>query len=92
MSLKEKHLTLISNFKSVKGEDIWMESFINPIIGEDQNVEEISFISHNITEQVENRRRILLSEENNRAILLAIPDILFKANDKGLFTDYRGNQ
>lgn len=80
---------LISNFKSVKGEEVWMESFINPIITEDQKISEISFIAHNITEQVENRRRILQSEENNRAILLAIPDILFKANKDGVFTDYR---
>lgn len=80
---------LISNFKSAKGEDIWMESFINPIIVDDGEIKEISFIAHNITEQVENRRRVLLSEENNKALLMAIPDILFKANRSGYFTDYR---
>lgn len=80
---------LVSNFKSVKGEVVWMESFINPIIVDQNEIEEISFIAHNITEQVENRRRVLLSEENNQALLMAIPDILFKANREGVFIDYR---
>ncbi|MBD3636174.1 MAG: PAS domain S-box protein [Crocinitomicaceae bacterium] len=81
---------LISRFQSKKGE-VWMESFMSPIQIEGQEVTEISFISHNITEQVENRRKILESEENNRALLLAIPDILFKANNEGYFTDYRAS-
>jgi PAS domain S-box-containing protein len=79
---------LISKFESLKGE-VWMESFLSPILIEGQEVNEISFISHNITEQIEIRRRILDSEENNKALLIAIPDVLFKANSQGVFTDYR---
>lgn len=81
-------LNMVSNFKGESGA-IWMESFMNPIIIDDQDISEISFISRNITEQIENRRRILRSEENNRALLLAVPDVLFKANKDGYFTDYR---
>lgn len=79
---------LVSKFKSLKGE-VWMESFMSPISVDGQEVKEISFISHDITEQVENRKKILQSEENNRALLLAVPDVLMKANKSGVFTDYR---
>lgn len=80
--------TLISSFQSIKGE-VWMESFMSPIELEGEGANEISFIAHNITEQIENRRQILVGEESNRALLLAVPDILFKATKEGFFTDYR---
>ncbi|MEZ4922363.1 MAG: PAS domain S-box protein [Crocinitomicaceae bacterium] len=79
---------LISHFDSNFGE-VWMESFLSPIIIPGEEIKEISFISHDITEQVLNRRKILDSEENNRAILRAVPDLIFKVNKKGVFTDYR---
>lgn len=78
---------MISHFPGKSGE-IWMESFINPIIVDGQ-IEEISFISHNITEKVESEKRLKASEANNRAILLAIPDMLFKVDRNGVFTDVR---
>lgn len=81
---------MISTFKSLQGQ-VWMESFMSPILIEDREIKEISFISHDITEQVENRRRVLVSEDNNRALLLALPDLLFKANTKGVFTDFRAS-
>ena len=78
---------LISRFPDKKGRMIWMESFINPILIKDQKTTEISLIAHNITENIEYQQRIKLSEANNRAILLAMPDTLIKVNNKGLITD-----
>ena len=49
-----------------------------------------NYMDH-ITEQIENRKKILATEENNRALLVAIPDILFKANREGVFTDFRAS-
>jgi PAS domain S-box-containing protein len=83
-----KPSNMISHFTSKKG-DVWMESFISPIVINGEETKEISLISHDITEQVMNRRKILNSEENNRAILRAVPDLLFKADKKGVLTDYR---
>ncbi|UKN00564.1 PAS domain S-box protein [Paracrocinitomix mangrovi] len=79
---------LVSKFKAKQGY-VWMESFMSPIQIGNEEVKEISFISHDITEQIHNRRKILESEENNRAILLAMPDLLFKVTKEGVFTDYR---
>lgn len=86
--LKGKTLELISHFPTNKGE-LWLETFMNPIIMDDDNVHEISFIAHDITERVNNREKLLISERDNQAILVAIPDILFKINEEGEFTDFR---
>ncbi|MEX1002319.1 MAG: PAS domain S-box protein [Crocinitomicaceae bacterium] len=81
---------LISHFPSKETKkEIWMESFLSPIMLDGQEIKEISFIAHDITEAIENRKKILKSEENNKALLLAVPDILFKVNKEGVFTDYR---
>ena len=88
--LKGETFEMVTNFTGLNGE-VWMESFMNPIKIEEKEIEEISVIAHNITEQIENRKKVLQSEENNKAIILAVPDILFRVNNKGIFTDYRAS-
>lgn len=89
--LKGETLEFISHFEAKTGE-IWVESFLNPVKMGDRSVSEISFISHEITEKIEVQRKIKISEANNRAILLALPDTLTKVNREGFFTDFRMNQ
>ena len=86
--LEGETLELISHFPGNSGE-MWLETFMNPIITDEQGVQEISFIAHDITERVLNREKLLISERNNQAILVAIPDILFKINKKGQIIDFR---
>jgi PAS domain S-box-containing protein len=86
--LKGETLEFISHYGSKKGE-IWVESFLNPVKIGDRDVSEISFISHEITDKIEAQRKIKISEANNRALLLALPDILVKVNHEGVFTDFR---
>ncbi|MFT4600031.1 MAG: PAS domain S-box-containing protein [Arenicella sp.] len=88
--LNGENFEMISHFEIESG-TAWMEAFMNPIKIEGQEVTEISFIAHDITERIENRERITKSEENNKAILLALPDILFKVNKAGKFTDFRSS-
>jgi PAS domain S-box-containing protein len=80
---------MISNFATKSGEEVFLESFISPVEIPGQQIKEIWILSHDITEQVENRRRIMQSEESNKALLHAVPDLLFKVNKEGVFTDYR---
>lgn len=87
-ALNGKTLEMVANFPSTKGQ-VWMQSFMNPIEVEGEEVKEISFIAHDITEQVVNRRKIIESEANNSAIILALPDILFRVDKNGVFTDFR---
>lgn len=77
---------IITFFPGKKGM-IWMESFINPIIIKGEKIKEISLISHDITEKIESEQKIKLSEANNRAILLAMPDALFRVNKDGIITE-----
>lgn len=80
---------MVSFFRSKTGEEVYFESFISPVQIPGKKIKEIWILSHDITEQVLNRRRIMQSEENNKALLHAMPDLLFKVNKQGVFTDYR---
>lgn len=90
-ALRGESVELISHFSTSRGE-IWIESFISPVKVGEEDIKEIAFIAHNITEKVENEKKIIESEENNRATVSAIPDMLFKIDKKGYFIDYRLNQ
>lgn len=81
-------LEMISHYPSRNGE-VYIESFLNPIKSVDGKVSEISFISHEITEKIEIERKIKESEANNRAILLALPDIITTVNSEGVFVDFK---
>lgn len=86
--LKGETLEFISHFPTLSGE-VWVESFLNPVKLGNREVTEISFISHEITEKIESERKIKESESNNRAILLALPDIITKVNKEGYFIELR---
>lgn len=90
-ALRGESVEIISHFPTLKGE-IWVESFISPVKVEGEPIKEIAFIAHNITEKVENERKVMDSEANNRATVSAIPDMLFKVNKDGYFTDFRLNE
>ncbi|MBK7130988.1 MAG: PAS domain S-box protein [Crocinitomicaceae bacterium] len=90
-ALQGETLEMISHFNDQQGKEIWVESFLNPVKIGTRKTREISFISHEITDKIIGQRRIRISEANNRAILQALPDILFKVNGMGIFTDYKIN-
>jgi PAS domain S-box-containing protein len=91
-ALRGESVEIISHFPTNKGE-IWVESFISPVKVEGEaHIKEIAFIAHNITEKVENERKVKDSEANNKATVSAIPDMLFKVNKEGCFTDFRLNE
>lgn len=90
-ALRGESVEIISHFPTLKGQT-WIESFISPVRVEGEPIKEIVFIAHNITDKVLNQRRVKDSEANNRATVSAIPDMLFKVNKEGYFTDFRLNE
>ena len=70
------------------GRIVWVETHLTPVLDEAGNRIGGRGISFDITEQrrVEDARR--QSEERNRAILEAIPDLMFLHTRDGVFLDY----
>lgn len=69
------------------GEKFWFETFLNPILLEDEEIEEISCVSHDITEKKKAQRELRLSEERNKAMITALPDLIFRMSFDGRFLD-----
>lgn len=90
-ALRGESVEIISHFPTLQGK-IWVESFISPVRVEDEPIQEIAFIAHNITDKVLNERKVRDSEANNRATVSAIPDMFFKVNKDGYFTGFRLNE
>ncbi len=76
---------IISHFPARTGE-FWVETFINPIFTEGREISEISLVAHDITEKVHIQHQIQNSEAETRAMLLAIPDFIFRVSADGRFT------
>ncbi len=90
-ALRGESVEIISCIPSNQGE-LWVESFISPIKVENEPIKEIAFIAHNITEKIESEKKVMDSEANNRAMVSAIPDMLFKVDGDGFFKDFKLNE
>ncbi len=93
---KQKHLldvdgtyqNLEFKLKHKNGNYVWVRSSGALIYNRDGEVIGRRGISTDITEKKKNLEKIKLSEEKNRSILEALPDILFVFNKNGVFLDY----
>ncbi|MCH2235932.1 MAG: PAS domain S-box protein [Crocinitomicaceae bacterium] len=82
---------IVSKFPTNTGKELWVEIFLNPIKIGGKTSSEISIIAHDISEKLENERLIKASESRNRALLQAIPDLIFRVTSEGVFTDFKIN-
>lgn len=64
----------------------WSEVFINPIIKSDGQIDEVSVISHDITEKKNSELALAESESKFREIFESIQDIYFRCDMKGIIT------
>lgn len=71
------------------GRTVYREIFINPIYNERNEVVEMSCIAHDVTEKKIADDKLIASEQKNRAIINALPDILFTLTKDGVFVDAR---
>ncbi|MDQ3395805.1 MAG: PAS domain S-box protein, partial [Bacteroidota bacterium] len=70
----------------MEGGIIWKEIFLNPIFNEDQEVEEVSGIAHDITEKKQSELALQESEEKFRNIFESFQDIYFRCDLNGTIT------
>ncbi|MCP4521653.1 MAG: PAS domain S-box protein [Cytophagales bacterium] len=66
------------------GVDVWRETFLNPIYLPNGTIEEVSGISHDITEKKYSELALKESEEKFRNIFESFQDIYFRTNFEGL--------
>ena len=69
------------------GEKMWFETFLNPIIPDKDGIEEISCVSHEITDKKIALLELRKSEDQNRAIISALPDLIFRVDKRGSYLD-----
>ena len=72
--------------KDKNGKDIWRETYLNPIFLPDGRIEELSGISHNITEKKQFDLSLQESEEKFRNIFESFQDIYYRTDLQGRIT------
>jgi PAS domain S-box-containing protein len=70
------------------GRALWVETHLAPILDESGNVMGLRGVTIDITEQKQAEVARRQSEERNRAILQAIPDLMFLQTRDGIYLDY----
>lgn len=68
--------------------EIYLNVFLNPIF-DGKNIVEVSGIAHDVTDRFIAIENLKSSEEKGRAIINAIPDLLFTMDIEGRFLDYK---
>lgn len=75
-----------TKLRDKNGRDIWRETYLNPIYLPDGSIEEVSGISHDITEKKQSTMAILESEEKFRNIFESFQDIYYRTDINGYIT------
>lgn len=77
---------LETKIKGSDGNDLWWDSFFNPIYEPDGSINEVSIISHNITEKKRIELAVQESEEKFRNIFESFQDIYYRTDIQGTVT------
>jgi PAS domain S-box-containing protein len=80
----------VSQFR-LKAKDnrwVWAESYLSPIVDEDGKITGLRGVTLDITDRKLAEESLLKSESKNRAILQALPDLVFVQDENGVFLDY----
>jgi PAS domain S-box-containing protein len=73
--------------QNINGSMSWFETYLNPIKLESGEIEEISCVSHEVTEKKLAQLELRRSEERNKAMINALPDLIFRMNNEGTVLD-----
>jgi len=83
---------VIKNKKSIELIDQerkrWWRTIFKPIFDNEGKVVKIAFYIQDITKEKQTKDELKQSEKKSRAILDAIPDLMFVLNKEGIFLDY----
>jgi len=78
--------TVELHYTSAKGEDTWLEVYLNPILLSDGAIEEVSGIARNITTRKRTELELRESEEKFRGIFVNLQDIYCRVDREGRIT------
>ncbi len=70
------------------GQIRWIRTRAFPLQNEEGEVFRVAGISEDVTEQTEAENALRRNEARNRALLDAIPDLIFRVNRDGVYVDY----
>jgi PAS domain S-box-containing protein len=73
------------------GHAVWTESYLNPMKDESGKVIGLRGVTLDISERKEAEQGLWEAEERDRAILNAIPDLMFVQSRDGVYLDYHAN-
>jgi PAS domain S-box-containing protein len=74
------------------GRAVWVESHLAPVRDEDEKIIGIRGVTIDITDQKLAEVAKGQSEERNRALLQALPDLIFLQDPNGIYLDYHAQQ
>ncbi len=67
----------------------WFDTFIYPVPDESGSVVRVVILARDITERKQNEHRLRASEERNRKMLDAIPDLILDMSGDGVYLDIK---
>src|SRR5262249_53451911 len=80
--------TIRFRWVAIDGRVLWVEAHVNPIVEEHDKIVGLHGVTMDISEQHLSEVARRHTEERNRAILNAIPDLMFLQTRDGVFLDY----
>ena len=92
LKLQHNHCRCERRFLTIDGGYCWVEIYSRPIIDNEGKVIGISGTLNNITEQTSAEEALGKSEAKNRALLDAIPDLIFKFSTDGTILDIKASK
>lgn len=77
--------------KRKNGEPYWKSISISPVRDDQNRIRHVVAISEDITERKQMEEALRNSEEKNRALINAIPDMILRINSDGIILDYKSS-
>ena len=86
--LKGEKSNFIIRISSENGENYWADIHLTPVVLPDGKIQNIMCLGTDITEQINKNIIIENSEKNVKAVLNAIPDLIFNVSKDGIILSY----
>lgn len=104
VSQKDRYDVMISHFerslngvaeefegplRTINGATQWYEIFLNPVILDNHEWDEVVCLAHDITEKKKVQKQLYLNEQRIKAMVQAIPDSILRVDSEGVIAEGR---